>query len=422
MPLPRREKRSIWRKSLTASRQAERQQGSLRPQRAALALVALVSLQSCRTESIPPTTSGAEASWVVASEPQLVIGVLDGDPAYQFSGISAIARQRDGGLIVADAGSSTVRTYDSEGKSLRLLGGPGTGPGEFVRPTQVMAGADGSILVWDDATYRVTEFNPEGDLAHVRTFSRERIAKAVELPMYPASGILLNGGDLIVRLTFKTGDVPSGSFRRQSGALRVASDQSVIDTVLFFPDIEEVSVDLPKGQLAIAPPLARRTSIAVQPNEDRICIGDQDGPEVRCFGPDGSAVPIKWEADPVTVKPNDPAVASWRDSMLDLYMQKMNREDADRILSQVPAPVERPPYSEMVLDRGGHLWVKTGTAAADGSETDSYLVFDSAGRPVGPVSVPPVRILEIGDDYLVGVARDEVEVQYVQVFEIAKPD
>jgi hypothetical protein len=73
-----------------------------------------------------------------------------------------------------------------------------------------------------------------------------------------------------------------------------------------------------------------------------------------------------------------------------------------------------------VLDRGGHLWVKTG--AADGPESDSYLVFTPAGQAVGPVSVPHVRILEIGDDYLVGVVRDEFEVQYLQVFELAKPN
>jgi len=106
--------------------------------------------------------------------------------------------------------------------------------------------------------------------------------------------------------------------------------------------------------------------------------------------------------------------------MMDLYAQKMSREDADRILSQVPAPTERPQYTDLALDRDGNLWVKTG-AASDGVASDTYLVFNSAGlRVVGPVSIPPVRILEIGADYMVGVTRDEFEVQYLQVFEIAK--
>jgi len=345
---------------------------------------------------------------------------MDGDDAYQFSDLSAATRQADGGWVVADAGASMVRAFDSGGRFRITLGGAGSGPGEFVRPTQVFSRPDGSVVVWDEAAFRATGFDPEGKLADVRTFSRERVAQALEPPMYPASGILASDGDLIVRLIVKTADVPPGRFRQKSGALRVTADHSSIDTVMWFRDTEQLSVDLPKGALALTPPLARRTSIAVQPNEARVCIGDQERAEVTCFGPDGLAVLVRWGGSPATVESSDPAVTSWRDSMTDLYAQKMSREDAGRILSQVPAPTERPPYTDLALDRDGNLWVKTG-AASEGAASDTYLVFNSAGLPVaGPVSVPPVRILEIGADYMVGVARDEFEVQYLQVFEIAK--
>lgn len=385
-----------------------------------MALVISLPTQACRTESVLPTTSGAETSWVVASDPRLVIGVLDGDDAYQFSDISSAARRPDGGWVIADADSRTVRTYGANGRALGVLGTAGSGPGEFVRPTQVLSRQDGSTFVWDDATFRVTEFDPSGELTGIRSFSREGVAKAVEPPLYPASGILESDGDLLVRLISKTGDVPQGSFRNLTGVLRVTADQSTIDTVMFFRDTEQVSVEWPGlGRFPVVPPLARRASIAVQPNDVRLCIGDQERPEVVCFGPDGTSIVVRWEADLVPVSSDEPAMASWRDSMTDLYMQKVTREAADRVLSQVPDPKEHPPYTELVLDRGGHLWVKTGPAT-DGRDGDVYLVFTPTGQPVGPVTVPPVRVLEIGDDYLVGVARDEFEVQYLQVFEIAK--
>ena len=354
------------------------------------------------------------------TEPSRVLGVLDGDPAYQFSDISAVAQASDGLLVVADAGSATVRTYDSEGKLLRLLGGEGGGPGEFVRPSQVRIRDDGSVVVWDDATFRVTEFDPTGELERVATFSREDIGKAVEPPLYPASGLLLSNGDLIVRLISKTGDLPAGRFRPQTGALRVAADRSAIDTILFFRDTEQVPVRLPKGSISVAPPLAPRTTIAVQPNEARLCIGEQAKPEILCFEPEGTRVVVRWKAERMPVRPADPALRSWRDSMTELYEQKMTAEDAGRILSQVSAPAEYPPYTDHVLDRAGYLWVKT--PAVDGSAgVDRYLVFTPAGQQVGPVSVPPVRILEIGDDYLVGVDRDEFEVQYIKLFRVARP-
>jgi hypothetical protein len=389
------------------------------PLRFAAPLIVLLALQGCRSESARPEASGVDASWVIATEPHLVIGVLEGDPAYQFSNIAAAARRPDGGWVVADAGSRTVRTYHSDGTLQKVLGSAGSGPGEFTRPIQVLSRPNGSTLVWDDATFRVTEFGSGGELSGIQSFSREAIAQALEPPLYPASGMLLSDGDLVVRLIFKTADVPHGRFRQQTGALRVAADESAIDTILFFHDTEQVSVQLPKGPLPVVPPLARRASIALQPNESRLCIGDQEGPEVTCFGPNGEEVVVRWEGEPVLA--TDAAVTAWSDSMSDVLTTKLTREAADQILAQVPAPTEHPPYTDLVLDRAGHLWVKT-PGATHGREGDRYLVFTADGHPVGPVSVPPVRVLEIGDDYLVGVRRDEFEVQYLQVYQLARPN
>jgi hypothetical protein len=40
---------------------------------------------------------------------------------------------------------------------------------------------------------------------------------------------------------------------------------------------------------------------------------------------------------------------------------------------------------------------------------------------LGPVVLPQVQALDIGDDYVVGVYEDELEVEYLQVLEIVKP-
>jgi hypothetical protein len=186
------------------------------PLRFAAPLIVLLALQGCRSESARPEASGVDASWVIATDPHLVIGVLEGDPAYQFSNIAAAARRPDGGWVVADAGSRTVRTYHSDGTLQKVLGSAGSGPGEFTRPTQVLSRPNGATLVWDDATFRVTEFGSGGELSGIHSFSREAIAQAVEPPLYPASGMLLSDGDLVVRLIFKTADVPHGRFRQRS--------------------------------------------------------------------------------------------------------------------------------------------------------------------------------------------------------------
>lgn len=47
-----------------------------------------------------------------------------------------------------------------------------------------------------------------------------------------------------------------------------------------------------------------------------------------------------------------------------------------------------------------------------------YLVFGPAGRLLGTVEVPPVRVMENGDDYLLGYYLDELEVEYLHVYSI----
>ena len=65
-------------------------------------------------------------------EVELVIGaVLEGDPAYLFESVRALARDAEGRIYVADSGSRTVRVFDDGGTHVYSFGGRGEGPGEF---------------------------------------------------------------------------------------------------------------------------------------------------------------------------------------------------------------------------------------------------------------------------------------------------
>lgn len=361
-------------------------------------------------------------AWSVFATPRLTIGVLDGDEEYQFSNISAASRQADGDLVIADTGSRTVRLYNSDGVFKRLLGGPGSGPGEFQRPTQIFVLASDSILVWDDAAFRLTRFDAAGSLVGVHTFSREAISKAVAAPLYPGTAQLLSNSDLLVRLIEKSRGVPAkDSFRGRSGALLVSSDFAVIDTLMWFGDVEQVLVDAPWGRQPVVPPLARNTSIAVQPTGPRVCVGDQEGPEVLCFERDRPPTVLRWQGNPIPVLDDERDVVEWRETTLELYELKLTPEDARQLVDQVPEPPVRPEYSELVLDRGGNLWVKRGPGGPGNLGVTDYLVFDPTGELLGSLGMPPTRVLEIGPDYVLGVREDELEVEYFGVFTLVKP-
>jgi hypothetical protein len=401
---------------------------------------AIVALAGCVTERPPsPAVTVVDSAgvtvvmsheaqwnqgggWTVPAEPRRVIGVLNGSVEYQFFDVAAASRQADGDVVVADAGSHTVRLYSSDGVFKRLLGGAGSGPGEFQRPTQILVRASDSIVVWDDAAYRITKYDSAGTFVGAHTLSRATVAKAVTPPLYPGSTLLLCSGELLIRLIEKSRDSPTASrFRQRSGALRVNPDLAAIDTLMLFGDVEQVLVDSPWGPLALVPALAKNTSIAVQPTEPRVCLGEQEGPEVLCFEPDGSTIAPRWLAGPIAVRVDEREVSAWRETTLELYEQKLRPDDARRLVAQIPVPAVRPEYSELLLDREGNLWVKRGPTASGDAESIEYLVFDRQGVMLGSVLLPPMRILEIGTDYVMGVYEDQLEVQYVQILEIVKP-
>ena len=56
-------------------------------------------------------------------------------------------------------------------------------------------------------------------------------------------------------------------------------------------------------------------------------------------------------------------------------------------------------------------------------ETEAYWsVFDPEGRLVGSLDMPDgVEVLEIGENYLLGLYRDEFEVEYVRAYGLTRP-
>lgn len=57
----------------------------------------------------------------------------------------------DGTLAVLDCQAAEVRFSDAEGGFLEAVGGPGDGPGEFGRPSRLLAPTPGSLWVVDQA-------------------------------------------------------------------------------------------------------------------------------------------------------------------------------------------------------------------------------------------------------------------------------
>ena len=126
-------------------------------------------------------------AWRV-SEPALVIGAADGPADYQFFNVTGTVLLR-GKILVANAGTQELRSFDLQGSYQRTTGRRGEGPGEFVDMGALRRYRRDSLLVFD----KFERHSPFGDifLLVVRKYSvRIRGAKRLHwndpfAPVYP---------------------------------------------------------------------------------------------------------------------------------------------------------------------------------------------------------------------------------------------
>ena len=121
------------------------------------AVWAVVVLAGC--SDAPITERGDEtAADTVYAAVVSTIGVVDGDTLYQFGDVTSIAADDSGRIYVADRIASNVRVYSADGRYLALVGGKGSGPGEFEWPADLTLDSHGRLWVRDAA--RITMFAP----------------------------------------------------------------------------------------------------------------------------------------------------------------------------------------------------------------------------------------------------------------------
>lgn len=97
----------------------------------------------------PSREWGTATRWAVDDEPDWTIGADERDEVNTCDRITDAVILNDGGVAVADMGSSQARLYDADGKLQRALGRAGPGPGEFRQITGISRVADGVLAVHD---------------------------------------------------------------------------------------------------------------------------------------------------------------------------------------------------------------------------------------------------------------------------------
>ncbi len=164
----------------------------MRAARTALTLAALLTTPGTTLpfQTVIESDAPRDPDLVLAAEPLVRIGVLDGAMEYIFGNITGAIRLEDGRVVVADESIFEVRMYDAAGRHVWTSGRYGEGPGEY-KGLRLLRGCPGAaITVFDWYLDRITELGLDGRVADTRTLAAAGVNPYQDLACSP-------GGDLV---------------------------------------------------------------------------------------------------------------------------------------------------------------------------------------------------------------------------------
>jgi hypothetical protein len=395
-----------------------------------VALVALVACVACggdateapRAEIIDsagvrvvvnaPPDAGRDAAWTVASEAGLEVGVLEGPPEYQLYQVAGAAVLSDGTLVVANRGSHELRFYDAQGAHLHSAGGQGDGPGEFQALNLIDRFAGDSLLTFDLRNRRASVFTGNGTF--VRSF---RIGEAADVG-FPSIAGAFSSGRIVVRrgAVYMAGEATTGPDRGPVQLLVAGPEGAVTDSLDTFPGSE--AFVLSTANMISVRSLTFGRAFIVSVVGETVALGNNDTFSVRVYDADGAIRHVvRQSRDPVAIEADD--FARFEESQLEQIEDDDMRRQTEDVLRQMPQHETFPAYASLRLDRSGYLWVED--YRRPGDEQPVWQVFDPEGVLVTPVRTPEgMRILDIGDDYVLGVVRDDFDVERVRLHRLEK--
>lgn len=352
-------------------------------------------------------------TWEVAAGPEVEVGTLEGAPEYQLFQVSGATVLPDGTLVIANRGTHDLRFFDAQGGFLCSAGSQGDGPGEFQSLELVGRFGGDSLLTFDFQQRRASVFGR--DCAFVRSF---RIGEGPDMRSPRPAGVL-SSGVIVVRqgAIYMAGEATTGADRTPVRLFLAGPGGAVNDSLGAFPGAE--SFVLAEERMMLARPLTFGRGLSVSVAGETVAVGNNDAFSVRVYDADGSLLHVvRQRRDPISVEAED--FARQRESLLAEIEDPGWRRRTEEMLEQMPRHETFPAYASIEVDQTGRLWIEE--YRRPGDEQPVWQVFDQEGVLVARVRTPVgLRILDIGRDYVLGVARDDLDVERVRLYRLEKP-
>ena len=397
---------------------------------AGAAALPFLLLWACASESEPPSTTVRDSvgitivensrvpqtdagGWRVDPEPILTIGTVSGDPNYQMFTVNGALRLPDGRIVVANDGSQDLRIYDADGVYQSSIGGHGSGPGEFNSIWYLGRYGGDTLIVLDGYLRRISYLHP--DDGFIRSTPTDQELGLILI----AQGNLADG-----RIVSGGGPIWGGPVEPQQGFSRdrtrflvVGSDGSLEQDLGEFPGAEIYFRSNENEAEVVMVPFSKAPAGAAW--GDLIYVGISDSYQILVYDSGGDLLRIiRLEQDPLPVTSED--TETYIQERVEQVVDAGERRRMEEVY-RAPPPLDRmPAYRVFRTDVLGNLWVEE--YRRPGDDIPTWTVFDPEGAVLGRVSLPAgLSVREIGEDYVLGVYTDDLDVEYVQMYRLERP-
>jgi hypothetical protein len=347
--------------------------------------------------------------WTLEGEARLDIGTLDGDEAYQLFQVSSAVLLTDGRLVIGNGGTKELRFYDAKGRYLESVGREGEGPGEFGAVGSIGIAGD-SLCAFDWRLVRASVFDLDG------VFVRSYPVRVQGIASPNAIGVFRDGGWVLLSgFVFSPQDV-AAVVRDTSLVVHLHSDGVVADTIGRFPTTEYFVWG--DGTTTTAASRAFGRSLAYAVGDARVYLGDTERYEISGYSPGGM---LEWilrrSGAPRKVTGAD--IQAYKEVDRRRLVDARFRQQMERLLAEMPYPGEMPAFGDLKTDVLGDVWVSE--YKAPGADSLRWTVYDPEAKPVARVSLPAeLQVTQIGVDFVLGLWRDEVDVEHVRLYGLVK--
>jgi hypothetical protein len=366
---------------------------------------------------------------------ELSIGVVDGAEQYIFGSVFDIAVAGDGAVYVLDRSIPAIRKYDAAGRYVRTIARGGQGPGEIGGPAGMRVLRDGRLALYDSGNRRINVYTADG----------ERLTEWL-LPGSAASIGHREGfeadtaGNVYAKRTMIS-EVPGARPAPVSVWLRLrANDGAIVDTIRepsWPPYPEPFRATNERGWRQMGMPFTPRRLLVISPHGHAVSgLPERYAFELLMAG--RPVVSVRRDLAP------EPVSGSAREEQRTQIETRMREVDPLWTWGGRDLPRVKPFYVDLEVDADGRIWLtrertdaprapaqanagRSGGGVSSTIAPEDYVpaptvydVFAPAGAFIGTVEAPPgVTLFVMRGDRAWGVARDELDVEFVKRYRIA---